>query len=218
MLEESGYMSRVVFMFDSIMQRFGMNGRSMVSLISSGACAIPAIMATRTITHPRERLITILVSPLISCSARLPVYAVLVGFVVPHFHWLGIFDYRGLALMGLYLLGLCGALLSAFLAKQLIRAEGQSFLMMELPNYQAPIWKNVFLVVWEKVASFILNAGKIIIIISVALWFLASYGLPGTMKKAEEKALAIAKAQQLSPEAATHLAEKLPLSVSSVKQ
>ncbi len=216
LLEESGYMSRVVFMFDSIMQRFGMNGRSMVSLISSGACAIPAIMATRTITNYRERLITILVSPLISCSARLPVYAVLVGFVVPEGYWMNVFDYRGLALMALYLLGIVGALFSAFVAKQLLRTDGPSFLMMELPNYQAPIWKNVFLVVREKVISFILSAGKIIVIISVVLWFLASYGPGSDISSAEGRALETAAKQQLGQEATDHLVASAKIEASYI--
>jgi len=179
LLEESGYMSRVVFMFDSIMQKFGMNGRSMVALISSGACAIPAIMSTRTISNYKERLITILVSPLISCSARLPVYAVLIGFVVPDTKFLGVFNYQGLAFMGLYLLGIVGVIFSSLFFKKILKSDTASFLMIELPNYKPPIWTNVFLSVKEKVSSFVIGAGKIIIFISIALWFLASYG-PGT--------------------------------------
>ncbi|MBK8349420.1 MAG: ferrous iron transporter B [Saprospiraceae bacterium] len=136
-------------MFDLIMQRFGMNGRSMVALISSGACAIPAIMSARTISNPKERLITILVSPLISCSARLPVYAVLIGFVVPQGTVLGLFNIQGFVFMGLYLLGILGALLSALFFKKILKSDGSSFLMIELPNYKPPIWKNVFLTVWE---------------------------------------------------------------------
>ena len=187
-LEESGYMSRVVFMFDSIMQKFGMNGRSVVSLISSGACAIPAIMATRTISDKKERLITILVSPLISCSARLPIYAVLIGFVVPNVRF-GIFQAQGLALMGLYLLGVIGVLLVSLVLKLILKGESSSFLMMELPNYKKPLWSNVLLNVKKKVESFIIGAGKIILAISVVLWFLASYGPGDAMEIAEEKAI-----------------------------
>lgn len=178
LLEESGYMSRVVYMFDSIMQHLGMNGRSMVSLISSGACAIPAIMATRTISNQKERLITILVSPLISCSARLPVYAVLIGFVVPDTKILKFINLQGLVFMGLYLLGIIGVIVSSLFFKKILKSESASYLMIELPNYKPPIWKNVVLLVKEKVSSFIIGAGQIILLISVILWFLASYG-PG---------------------------------------
>ncbi len=186
-LEESGYMSRAVFMFDNIMRRFGMNGRSMVSLISSAACAIPAIMATRTISNQRERLITIMVSPLISCSARLPVYAILIGFVVPDIKVWGIFNSQGLAFMGLYLLGIVGALVSALVLKPFIKETQGSFLMMELPNYKSPMWTNVLLTVKMKVMSFVIGAGKIILLISIVLWFMASYGPTKAMQNAEIK-------------------------------
>jgi ferrous iron transport protein B len=197
LLEESGYMSRVVFMFDSIMQKFGMNGRSMVSLISSGACAIPAIMSTRTISNPKERLITILVSPLISCSARLPVYAVLIGFVVPDIKILGIFNYQGLAFMGLYLLGIVGVIFSSLFFKKVLRSDASSFLMIELPNYKPPMWKNVLLSVKEKVLAFIVGAGRIILLISVLLWFLASFGPSDNMADAIIKATTESKNLQL---------------------
>jgi len=185
LLEESGYMSRAVFMFDEIMQKFGMNGRSLVSLISSGACAIPAIMATRTITDWKERIITMMVAPLISCSARIPVYAVLIGFVVPDGNW-GIFNYQGLAFMGLYLLGIIASLVAALVFKWVIKSKQNSQLMIELPVYKAPLMKNVLLTVREKVWSFISSAGQVILGISIVLWFLASYG-PGDM---DAKALA----------------------------
>lgn len=192
-LEESGYMSRVVFMFDSIMQKFGMNGRSVVSLISSGACAIPAIMATRTISNKKERLITILVSPLISCSARLPIYAVLIGFVVPDV-MVGIFQAQGLALMGLYLLGIVGVLIVSFILKLILRSESSSYLMLELPDYKRPIWNNVFMTVKKKVQTFVVEAGKIIMAISIILWFLASFGPGDNMLKAEENAIQLSAA------------------------
>ena len=198
MLEESGYMSRAVYMFDIIMRKFGMNGRSMVALISSGACAIPAIMSTRTISDPKERLITILVSPLISCSARLPVYAVLVGFVVPNTVVLGIFNAQGLVFMGLYLLGIVGALVSALVLKIILRSDNSSFLMIELPNYKPPIWKNVLLTVKEKVTSFVVEAGKIIVLISIILWFLASYGPGNSMAEAVSKAETVSVEKNLS--------------------
>ena len=157
-LEEVGYMARAVFIFDKFMQRFGLNGRSIVALISSGACAIPAIMSARTISNWKERLITIMVSPLISCSARIPVYTVLIGFVVPSITVWGIFNAQGLAFMGLYLLGILAALLSALAFKLILKSDETSYLMIELPDYQMPVWKNVFYEVYEKVKSFVLEA------------------------------------------------------------
>lgn len=187
-LEESGYMSRVVFMFDNIMQKVGLNGRSMVALISSGACAIPAIMSTRTIGNWKERLITIMVSPLIPCSARIPVYTVLIALVIPAHHKFGFFNMQGIAFMALYLLGILTALIVALIMHKIIRVEERSYLMIELPQYKKPLWKNVFYEVKDKVLSFIIGAGKIIIMISVALWFLASFGPGNKMKLAEEQA------------------------------
>jgi len=204
-LEESGYMSRVVFMFDSIMQKFGMNGRSMVALISSGACAIPAIMSTRTISNPKERLITILVSPLVSCSARLPVYAVLIGFAVPDIKVFGFLNLQGLAFMGLYLLGIVGALGSSLFFKKILKSDSGSFLMIELPDYKPPIWKNVLISVKEKVFAFVYGAGKIIIFISVVLWFLASFGPGDALKNAELKANEVSMADHLSEEEKNNL-------------
>jgi ferrous iron transport protein B len=194
-LEESGYMSRAVYMFDNIMRKFGLNGRSMVALISSAACAIPAIMSTRTISNQKERLLTILVSPLISCSARLPVYAVLIGFAVPQFRVGGIFNSQGLAFMGLYLLGIIGALLSALLLKPFVKDVSGSYLMMELPNYKAPMWQNIGLTVIEKVKSFIVDAGKIILLISIILWALASYGPEKAMQQVEQNAAVLVQSQ-----------------------
>ena len=196
-LEEVGYMSRAVFMFDALMQRFGLNGRSIVALISSGACAIPAIMSTRTIANWKERLITILVSPLISCSARIPVYTVLIGFVVPPREVLGIFNLQGIAFMGLYILGIVAALVSAWVFKKMLRSDERSFLMIELPQYKQPMLKNVLLTVKDKVGSFIVEAGKVILMISIVLWFLASYGPPEDMANAVVTATEAAQAQQM---------------------
>ena len=204
-LEEIGYMSRAVFMFDGVMQRFGLNGRSIVSLISSGACAIPAIMATRTITDWKERLITIMVAPLISCSARIPVYAVLIGFAVPPGKVLGIFNTQGLAFMGLYMLGIAAALISALVFKWIIKSETRSILMIELPQYKTPIWKNVFLTLREKVTTFIIEAGKVILIVSIILWFLASYGPTEAMTNAENDAITLAETQELDEESRENL-------------
>ncbi len=198
-LEEMGYMSRAVFMFDSIMQRFGLNGRSIVALISSGACAIPAIMSTRTIANWKERLITILVTPLISCSARIPVYTVLIGFVVPSQMVWGFLNLQGLAFMGLYVISIIAALVSAWVFKIILKSEERSFLMIELPHYKQPKLRNVLLDVKEKVGTFIIEAGRVILVISIILWFLAAYGPVNEMKQAEELARVEARDQSLSP-------------------
>ena len=174
-LEEIGYMARAVSMFDVMMRKFGLNGRSIVALVSGGACAIPAIMSTRNISNWKERLITIMVTPFISCSARIPVYAILIGFAVPQGRWFG-FEQQGLALMGLYAIGIVAALIAAYILKKILRTEDRSFLMMELPVYRRPVTKNLFYLVIEKTKAFVLGAGKIIIIISLILWFLASFG------------------------------------------
>lgn len=204
-LEEVGYMARAVFLFDRIMQVFGLNGRSIVALISGGACAIPAIMSARTISNWKERLITILVTPLISCSARIPVYIVLIGFVVPATTIWGIFNLQGLAFMALYLLGIIGALFSAFIFKLILRSKEKSFLMLELPEYRAPLMRNVGVTVWEKVKTFILEAGKIILIISLVLWILASFGPQADMLKAEQEALQLAQTRNLDETATADL-------------
>jgi len=203
-MEEIGYMSRVVYMFDRIMQRFGLNGRSLVSLISGGACAIPAIMSARTISQRKERLITIMVTPLISCSARIPVYTILIGFAVPDAR-VGIFNARGLAFMGLYMLGIVMAFLAAWVMKRLIKTEGRSYLMLSLPEYKQPILKNIAYFVREKVGAFILEAGKIILLISVILWGLATYGPEEKMVQAERSALSTAMEKGLDERQTSNL-------------
>lgn len=204
-LEEVGYLSRAVFMFDKIMQKFGLNGRSIVALISGGACAIPAVMSTRTISNWKERLITIMVTPLISCSARIPVYIVLIGFVVPSYAVLGIFNSQALAFMGLYLLGIVAALGSAYIFNKILKTDERSFLMIQLPDYRRPEFKNVGLTVLEKVKAFTFEAGKIIMIISVALWVLATYGPGSSIAQAEEAALTEAATLNLDEEATANL-------------
>lgn len=176
-LEETGYMSRVVFILDRFMRPFGLNGRSVVPLISGVACAIPAIMATRTIDNWKERLITIMVTPLMSCSARLPVYTLLIALVVPD-QYIGPFNLKGLVLLGLYLIGLVAALLAALVSKWIVKSQQKSFLVMELPLYKMPRWNNLVITLWEKVRLFVFDAGKVIFSISIILWVLASYG-PG---------------------------------------
>ncbi len=205
LLEEVGYMARAAFMFDSIMQRFGLNGRSIVALISGGACAIPAIMSTRTIGNWKERLITIMVTPFISCSARIPVYTVLIGFVVPSTIVAGIFNLQGIAFMGLYVLGIVAALGSAWVFKKILKTEEHSFLLLELPEYRPPILRNVLLTVWEKTKTFVVEAGKVILMISIVLWFLASYGPPQAMEQAEVEATELTQQQDLSEDEAADL-------------
>ena len=179
LLEESGYMSRVMVLMDRIMRKFGLNGRSVVPLISGAACAVPAIMATRAISNRRDRLITILVTPLMSCSARLPIYTILIALVVPDRRVLGLFNMQGLALMSLYLLGLVSALAAAWVFKKLLKTKERSLFVMELPTFKWPRWNHVGLTVWESVRSFVWEAGRVILAISIILWVLASYG-PGT--------------------------------------
>jgi len=171
---------------DKIMRRFGLNGKSVVPLISGVACAIPAVMATRTIDNWKERITTILVTPLMSCSARLPVFTILIALVVPDQTVVGIFNLQGLALMGLYLLGFVAALLSAWVISLLIRVRERSYLIMELPMYRAPKWSNVGYTIVEKTKTFVWEAGKVILAISIVLWVLASYGPGDEMERAEE--------------------------------
>jgi len=175
-LEETGYMSRVVFLMDKIMRKFGMSGRSVVPLMSGLACAIPAIMATRTIDNWKDRLITIFVTPLMSCSARLPVFAILVALIVPKERIWGFISLQGVALMGLYILGFAAAMLSALVMKILIKVKERSYLIMEMPTYKMPKWSNVGYTIIEKTKAFVFEAGKIIIAVSIILWVLASYG------------------------------------------
>ncbi|APX98854.1 ferrous iron transport protein B [Lacinutrix venerupis] len=176
-LEESGYMSRVVFLMDRIMRRFGLSGKSIVPLISGTACAIPAIMATRNIESWKERLITILVTPFTTCSARLPVYLIIISLVIPEGRILGL-SYQALTLMLLYLIGFGAAVGSAWILNKVLKIKSKTFFVVEMPNYKVPLFKNVALTVLEKTKAFIFGAGKIILAISIVLWVLASYG-PG---------------------------------------
>jgi len=184
-LEESGYMSRVVFLMDKIMRRFGLSGKSVVPLISGTACAIPAIMATRNIENWKERLITILVTPFTTCSARLPVYAIIIGLVIPDEYFLGVLNLQGLTLMLLYLLGFSMAILSAYILNKVLELNCKTFFVVEMPNYKLPMFKNVMITVVEKTKAFVFGAGKIILAISVILWFLASNGPTKKFRDAE---------------------------------
>lgn len=176
-LEDSGYMARISFIMDKLFRKTGLNGRSIIPLIGGMACAVPSIMAARTIANKKERLLTILVTPFMSCSARLPVYTLLISLVIPEIKWFGV-NIQGLTLLGLYLIGFIAAIGSAFVLKPFIKNKEQSYYIMEMPPYRFPIWKNILLQVFSKVKIFILNAGKVILIVSMVLWFLASYG-PG---------------------------------------
>jgi ferrous iron transport protein B len=184
LLEETGYMSRVVFLMDRLMRPFGLSGKSVVPLISGTACAIPAVMATRTIENWKERLITILVTPFTTCSARLPVYLIIIALVIPEGRFLGL-SYQALTLMLLYLIGFGAAILAAMILNKVLKIKGRSFFMVEMPNYKLPLFKNVFYTVWEKTKSFVLGAGKIILAISVILWFLGSNGYSEEFENAE---------------------------------
>ena len=176
LLEETGYMSRVVFLMDKIMRRFGMSGKSVIPLISGTACAIPAVMATRNISGWKERLITILVTPFTTCSARLPVYAIIIALIIPDKKIFGFLNLQGLTLLSLYILGFATAIIAAVILHKTLKVKSTSFFVVEMPDYKLPSLKNVFFDVVEKTKAFIFGAGKIILSISVVLWFLASNG------------------------------------------
>jgi ferrous iron transport protein B len=176
LLEDSGYMARAGFIMDRIMRPFGLNGRSVIPLISGTACAVPSIMATRAIGNLKERLITIFILPLVSCSARLPVYTLLISVLYPDRKLFGFFNSKGLVLMGLYLLGFVATLLTAWMLKRIIRIRESSFFVMEMPVYRWPQPRNIGLMVYNKVKVFVREAGLIILAISVVLWFLSAHG------------------------------------------
>jgi ferrous iron transport protein B len=184
-LEESGYMSRVVFLMDKIMRKFGLSGKSIVPLISGTACAIPAIMSARNIENWKERLITILVTPFTTCSARLPVYAILISLIIPEKRILGFLSLQGLTLMALYLLGFGMAVFSAFLLNKYLKLSCKSYFVVEMPSYKIPMFKNVGINVLEKTKAFVTGAGKIILALSVILWYLGSHGLSDDFNNAE---------------------------------
>ncbi|MGZ3862383.1 MAG: ferrous iron transport protein B [Bacteroidia bacterium] len=186
-LEDSGYMSRVSFIMDKLMRKVGLNGRSVIPLISGMACAVPAIMGTRTIANTKERLITILITPLMSCSARLPVYALLTGMMVPNDANFWHFNMRGMILTALYLLGIIMAIIVAAVLKYVLKSKERSFFMMELPVYRMPQFKTVGITMLNKVKVFLFDAGKIIMIISIVLWFLTSYAPGDAFQKIETK-------------------------------
>lgn len=178
-LEDTGYMARISFLTDKLMRKVGLNGKSVMPMISGFACAVPAIMSTRNIENRKERLLTILITPLMSCSARLPVYTMLTGLVVPKERLFGFISLQGLVMMGLYLLGLVMALIVSYVAKWFIKLKEKSFFILELPVYRAPRWKNIIVTMISKARIFVTDAGKVIIVISLILWALSSFGPSG---------------------------------------
>ncbi len=186
-LEDTGYLSRISFMMDGLLKRFGLNGRSIIPLLSGAACAVPAIMSARTISNKKERLLTIFITPLISCSARIPVYTLLIALVIPIEAKLGIFNLQGIVMMGLYLLGFIAAIGTSWVMKLFVKTTESSHFIMEMPIYRAPRWKNVGFTIVNKVKVFLFEAGKIIIAISIILWVMSSYGPGDSFEKIDQK-------------------------------
>lgn len=186
-LEDTGYMARISFLSDKLMRKVGLNGKSVMPMISGFACAVPAIMSARNIENKKERLLTILITPLMSCSARLPVYTILISLVIPNKYYLGFLSLQGLVMMGLYFLGTAMALIVSYVAKWFIHMQEKSFFILELPIYRSPRWKNVGITMVEKAKIFVVDAGRIIIVISLLLWFLSSYGPTDRMHKVDAK-------------------------------
>jgi ferrous iron transport protein B len=187
LLEDTGYMARISFLSDKLMRKVGLNGKSVMPMISGFACAVPAIMSTRNIENKKERLLTILVTPLMSCSARLPVYTILISLVIDNKYYFHFLSLQGLVMMGLYFLGTFMALIVSFIAKFFIQIKEKSFFILELPIYRSPRWKNAGITMVEKAKIFVTDAGKVIMIISLLLWFLSSYGPGDKIENLKEK-------------------------------
>ncbi len=211
-LEDTGYMARVSFILDRLMRRFGLNGKSVIPIISSVACAVPSIMSARTITNWKDRTITILVAPFMSCSARLPVYTLLIGMMFANSKSTGIINYQGTVLMSLYLLGFFAALGAAYLLKLFLKTTEKSYFIMEMPIYRTPQWQTIGLLVLEKVKIFLFDAGKIILAISIVLWFLSSYAPGDNFEKLETK-----YAQSISTATNDSIKNELALQLNSEK-
>ena len=195
LLEDSGYMARVSFLMDKLMRPFGLNGKSVLPLVSGVACAIPAIMSTRTISNARERFITIFITPLISCSARIPVFTLLISLVIPNRYVFGFLNLQGIVLMCLYMISFASALGSALLLKFVLKNKEKSHFILEMPVYRMPRWSNIALTILEKVKIFLFDAGKVIVAIAIVLWFLSSYGPRGSMQRIESKYAAMEQTQ-----------------------
>ncbi len=187
LLEDTGYMARISFLSDRIMRRVGLNGKSVMPMIGGFACAVPAIMSARNIENKKERLLTIMATPLMSCSARLPVFTILAALVVPDKKLLGILSLQGLVLMGLYVLGIVIAMLISYILQLFIRIKEKSFFILELPVYRQPRWKNILITMVEKAKVFVFDAGKVIMVISLLLWGLSSFGPPKKRKEIEKQ-------------------------------
>ena len=186
-LEDTGYMARISFLTDKLMRKVGLNGKSVMPMISGFACAVPAIMSARNIENKKERLLTIMITPLMSCSARLPVYTILIALVIPTKIYFGFLSLQGLVMMALYLLGTVMALIVAWVMKWFIKSAERSFFILELPTYRAPRWKNAFTTMIEKAKIFVFDAGKVIMIISLLLWGLSTYGPKEKMSNVSAK-------------------------------
>lgn len=197
-LEDTGYLSRVSFMTDGLLRKFGMNGKSIVPLVGGFACAIPAIMAARSIENRKERFITIFITPLMSCSARLPVYVFLVSFIAPNEYIAGFISVQGLFMMGLYVLGIVASLIIALIIHKFSKLKGDDSFILELPNYKVPSLKNAVTNMINKGRIFILEAGKVILIASIILWFLSYFGPSDRMDKIESKYTALIENNQFS--------------------
>ena len=197
-LEDTGYMARVTFMMDKIMRKVGLSGKSMVPMIGGLACAVPSIMSTRNIENWKDRIITIMVTPLISCSARLPVYTLLISMVVPSDKVWGFINMQGIALMSMYVISTVGAVVVAWVMKKIIKSRERGYFIMELPVYRMPRWGNVGFTMYEKVKAFVFEAGKVIIAISIILWVLATYGPPGRAAAIEQKYKALEASNKYS--------------------
>ena len=211
-LEDTGYMARIGFLSDRFMRKAGLNGKSVMPMISGFACAVPAIMAARNIENKKERLLTILITPLMSCSARLPVFTILISLVIPNVYYFGLLSLQGLVMMCMYLLGIIMALIMSYIFKFFIKIKEKSFFILELPVYRAPRWHNILVTMFEKAKIFVLDAGKVIMVISLLLWFLSSYGPGNKIKEAENKfAIAIKNSpnnhQQLTKKLSTEKLE-----------
>ncbi|HRH34658.1 MAG TPA: ferrous iron transport protein B [Catalimonadaceae bacterium] len=214
LLEESGYMARVMVLLDSGMKKIGLSGRAVVPLVSGVACAVPAIMATRSMSSSRERLIAIFVTPLMSCSARLPVFTLLIAMLVPGEAILGPFSLQGLTLFGVYLIGLLGAVVTALVMdKWLMKKESIPF-VLEIPPYQVPHWRNIWISVVQKSSAFVFQAGKIILAISIILWFMSSFGPGNSMDFVEKESLEFARKSGLTEKETNDLISSRKLEIS----
>ncbi len=219
LLEDTGYMARISFLSDKLMRKVGLNGKSVMPMISGFACAVPAIMSARNIENKKERLLTIMVTPFMSCSARLPVYTILISLVIDNKIYFGFLSLQGLVMMGLYLLGIVMALLASMVLKWFIKIKEKSYFILELPVYRAPRWKNVGVTMVQKAQIFVRDAGKVIMVISILLWFLSSYG-PGEQMKQIEQAHTVqmqsAQPEQIDQLEKNYLTQKLENSYAGI--